>query len=111
MTPFDLAVKVIKGMSPKLFGKSLLIPGSGYGTLAIAAVHCGWDPAMITCVEISAANVLISSAYLKKYGIKVVHHDFTTWKPNMHFKSVIANPPYQDNDNKAKEQQIVDEVR
>ena len=94
MTPLDLAIEIIQSVPAELFGTRLLVPGSGYGTIAMAAVHCGWDPAMITCVELSPVYALVSSKYVGRHGVKVIHHDFLTWNPEMQFDVVIANPPY-----------------
>jgi SAM-dependent methyltransferase len=95
MTPWGLALKIVDEIPERLFNSRVLIPGSGFGTFALALVYRGWNPAMITSVELDSYYVLISQAALKNLGLDVVHSDFLTWNSGMKFDVIIGNPPYQ----------------
>lgn len=94
VTPWSAALEMVDRIPSHLFNTRVLIPGSGLGTFAYALVHRGWDPSMITCVEINGAFALISSQYLKKFGVKVTHCDFFDFDSKMKFDVTIGNPPY-----------------
>ena len=95
ITPLELARKMVREVPSRLFGKSLLVPGSGYGTFAVAAILEGWPPESITCVELRKAVCIVTGSLLRHLGCyNVVNANFLTWDSQMQFDVVIGNPPY-----------------
>lgn len=95
LTPFELAVSMVEQIPECLFNTNVLIPGSGFGTFALALIHKGWDPTKITMVEIDKGFAIVSQkAVDAKYGTTTVNQDFLEWNTEMKFDIVIGNPPY-----------------
>ena len=95
VTPWDLAIQMVDAIPENLFNTNVVVPGSGFGTFALALVHRGWEPSKITCIEIDPAFALISQKRVGSFGVKIVHADFLAWNPDMQFDVVITNVPFQ----------------
>ena len=92
VTPLELARKMLKDAP---VDGTLLIPGSGIGTFAVAAVLEGRNPCTITCVEYNKTYHAMGSRILERFGITCVHSDFLMWNPSIQFDAIVGNPPYQ----------------
>lgn len=103
VTPLELAREMVRGLPTD---GTMLVPGSGIGTFAVAAVLEGRDPCTITCVEYNKAYSAIGARILERFGIKCIHADFLTQGPDMKFDVIIGNPPYQDDSNAAKNNKL-----
>ena len=94
MTPRDLAIQMVNDIPQDKWNTKILVPGSGYGTFALALVYAGWDASKITCVEIDPAYAFVSKTALEPFGVRVIVTDFLEWCPKMKFDVIIGNPPY-----------------
>jgi methylase of polypeptide subunit release factors len=103
VTPLELAREMARELPT---AGTMLVPASGIGTFAVAAVLEGRNPCTITCVEYNKAYSAISTRILERFGIKCIHSDFLTWEPQMQFDVIIGNPPYQDSSTDSKDKKL-----
>jgi hypothetical protein len=95
VTPFELALKQLKGLDPS---GTLCVPGAGIGTYVLAAICQGFSPENITAIELDEKYYELGSAMFSRFGVKYILADFLTWDPQMQFDVVVGNPPYQGGD-------------
>lgn len=98
VTPYEVAKRQLDGLNPR---GTLCIPGAGIGTYVLAALEKGFDPALITAVEIEPKYFELGSLIFNRFGVNYVHADFLTWNPPMLFDAIVGNPPYQRGGNSA----------
>lgn len=107
-TPWSVALQLVDSIPKALFNSDVLIPGSGYGSLALALVYRGWSSDKIVCIELSERYALAGQIILNQIGVKVIHADFFKHQFNMHFDVVLCNPPYNHASNKARNVKLWD---
>jgi predicted RNA methylase len=103
VTPLGLARDILSKIPA---GGKILVPGAGVGTFAVAAILEGHNPESITCLEVEPSYGLLGSRFLTPLGVTYLNQDYLTWHPDMQFDVIIGNPPYQDANNKARDQKL-----
>lgn len=107
-TPWSIALQLVDAIPRSLFDSKVLIPGSGYGSLALALIHRGWSPYNIVCIESSERYASSGQIILNHVGVKVIHADFFKHQFDMQFDVVLCNPPYNHSSNKARNVKLWD---
>jgi len=91
-TPADIATKMYRELEYKS-RRTILEPSAGKGDI-LKALKYSIDKFKVYCIEQHPDL----QAILREQGYPVVASDFMTWDGELHFDTVLMNPPFADGD-------------